>query len=92
MFILIEKQTLILKNSGKWNFFFGTKASIHSFQWGEWIGGAQSLKEKRLLYESVFVQLDGWKLILKIVEKEVFLINPKHQYHLSQREECVYGL
>ena len=26
-----------------------------------------------------------------MVEREVFLTKPRHQYHLSQRGECVYG-
>ena len=32
--------------------------------------------------------IEKWNLILKIVERDVFLMNRKHQYHLSQ---CVYG-
>ena len=27
-----------------------------------------------------------------MVQKDVFLMKPKRQYHLSQRGECVYGL
>ena len=53
--------------------------------------GAQSLKEWRLLCESVFIPIEKWTLILKMVEREVFLMNPRHQYHLSQREEWIYG-
>ena len=30
-------------------------------------------------------------LILKIVERDVFLTKPKAQYHLSRRGECIYG-
>ena len=29
-------------------------------------------------------------LTLKMVENDVFLMKPKHEYHLSQLEECVY--
>ena len=34
-------------------------------QKGEWVYGAQSWKKKRLLYESVFVTIKKWTLILK---------------------------
>ena len=78
------------KNGGKWSFSHETKASIPLSQWGEWIFGAQPFKV-RLLCESVFVQIDDWKLILKIVEREVFLMKPNLQYHLSQWRELVYG-
>ena len=44
---------------------------------------AQSLKEKRLLCESAFVPVGKWTLSLKMMETEVFLMKPKHQYHLS---------
>ena len=53
-------------------------------QRGERIYGAQSLKERRLLYESMFIQTERWTLILKMVPREVFLIKPKHQDHLPQ--------
>ena len=49
------------------------------------------MKKKRLLCESMFVQVDGRTLILKMVEREVLSMKPKHQYHLSQWEEYVYG-
>ena len=48
-------------------------------QWEECVYGAQSRNKKRLLCESVFVQIDGWTLIIKMVEKEVFPMKPKHQ-------------
>ena len=83
---------MILKTRGKWCFSYETKASIHLSYWGEWICGAQSLKEERLLWESVFVQTDEWTLIPTMVEREVFLMKRKHQYHLSQWEEYVYCL
>ena len=76
MFIPIDKQTLTLKNGGKWN-FFETKASIHLSQWGELIYGAQSLKERRLLCESMFILIKRWTLILKLAKREVFPMKPK---------------
>ena len=33
--------------------------------------------------------IEKWTLILKMVERDVFFMKPKLQYHLSQREECV---
>ena len=56
---------------------YETKASIHWSQCREWIYGAQSLKE--------------WRLIQKMVEREVFLMKPKHENLLSQWGECVYA-
>ena len=44
------------------------------------------MKERRLLCESVFVQLDEWTLILKIVEREVFLMKPKAQFIYPNEE------
>ena len=84
MIIPIDVWTFILKNKRKWSFFYGTKASIHLSQWGEWICGAQSLKVGRLLCESVFIPIEKWALILKMVERDVFLMKAKLQYHLSQ--------
>ena len=37
----------------------------------------------------MFILFGRWTSIL--VEREVFLMKPKHQYHLSQLEECVYS-
>ena len=38
----------------------------------------------------MFIPIDRWTSILKMDIREVFLMNPKHQYHLSLWEECVY--
>ena len=35
--------------------------------------------------------IEKWTLILKVVEREGFLMNPKHQCHLSEWIERVYG-
>ena len=59
-------------------------------QLGECVYDPQSRKERRLLCESVFVQIDRHTLILKMVEKDGFFIKPKHQYHLYHQGECVY--
>ena len=82
----------VLKNGEKWSFSYEMKASIHLAKQVEWIYGVQSLKEWRLWCESMFILAEGWTLLIqKLVEREVFLMKPKHEYHLSQWEECVYG-
>ena len=81
VFIPIERWTLI--NGRKISCSYVTKASIHLSQWEEWIYGAQSNKERILLCESVFILIERWTLILKIVEREVFLMKWKLQCHLS---------
>ena len=83
MFTTFDRQNLTLKNGGKWRFSYETKALIHLSQWGKWAYGAQLWKEKRLLHESMFIKIDRWTLILEMVGREVFLMKPKHQCHLS---------
>ena len=63
----------------KWSFSYETKASTHLSQWGGWNYGAQSWKEYRLLCESMFIPVKRWTLIKKLVQREVFLMRPKHQ-------------
>ena len=46
----------------------------------------------RLLCEYMFILIERWTLILKVVEKEVFLMKLKHQYHLSEQGESVYSV
>ena len=52
-------------------------------QQGECVYSAQSWKEKRLLCESMFIPIESWTPILKIVKQQVFIMKPMHQYHLS---------
>ena len=40
-------------------------------------------KKKRLLHESIFIPINRRTLIVKMVVSVVFLMKPKHQYHLS---------
>ena len=75
MFIPIDRWNLIIKNGGKWSFFIKPKRQCHLSQPGEWLYGAQSWKEKRLFYEFMFVPINKWTLILKMVERESFLWN-----------------
>ena len=60
---------------GRKVFFMKPKHQYHLSQWGEWVYGAQSWKQSRLLWESMFVPIDRWTLILKMVEREAFLWN-----------------
>ena len=91
MFNPIKKWTLIVKMVKRDVFLMRPKLQYHLSQWVECVYGALSRKKKRLLYESVFVQIDERTLILKMVQREVFLTKPRHQYHLSQCGERVYG-
>ena len=68
---MVEKEAFLMK----------PKHRNHLSQWGECVCGAQSWKEMRLLCESLFIQIEKWTLILKMVEREVFLTKPMHQYH-----------
>ena len=63
----------------------------HLSQCGECVYGAQSWNGKILLYESMFITIKRRTSILKMVEIVVFPMKPKHQYHLSQWGESVYG-
>ena len=78
---MVEKQVFLMK----------PKQRIHLSQRGECDYGTQSWKKMRLLCESMFIPIEERASILKLVEREVFLIKPKHQNDLSQREECDYG-
>ena len=83
MSIQIDKGTLILKVGEKDVFLMKPKHQHHLSQWGECVHGAHSWKEGRLLCESVFIQINERRLILKMVERQIFLMKPKLQYHLS---------
>ena len=72
-------------------FFLKPKHQNRLSQQVEWIYRAQWLNEWRLLCEFVFIPIEKWTLILKMAEREVFLMKPRHQYHLSQWGECIYG-
>ena len=44
----------------------------------EHVYGAQSLTERRLLCESTFIPIKRQTSILKMAERKVFLMKPKH--------------
>ena len=45
----------------------------------------------RLLCESMFIPIERGTSIIKMVEREVFLMKPEHQYHLSHQGHSVYN-
>ena len=71
-------------------FLMKPKQHCHSSQLGEWVYGAQSWKERTLLCEHRSVPIERQTSIPKMVERKIFLMKPKHQYHLSHRVKCVY--
>ena len=80
------------KNGRKGSFLMKWKLYYHLSQWGESAYGVQSWNESRLLRKKpAFVQFDEQTLTLKMVESNILLMKPKHQYHLSQWGKCVYG-
>ena len=83
MWILVSpiwKTNFNSKKGTKRSFFYETKASIRSSQWVKWIYGAQSLKERRLLCDFIFIPTKIRTLILKNVERKIFLLKSKHQF------------
>ena len=85
-----RKMNFNSKNGLKRSFSYEIKASFYLSQWGEWICGTWLLKERRLLCKSVIIAIQRWTLILTMVEREVFLMWPKHQYLLSQWGEMYW--
>ena len=65
------------ENGGRKSFSYETKVSSHLSQRGEWVYGSQSWKERRLLCESVLIQIDRRTLILKIGGKRSFSYETK---------------
>ena len=62
----------------------------HLSQQGECVYDAKLWNEMGLLCKSMFIPIERCTSILKLAIREVFLVKPKPQYHLSQRGECVY--
>ena len=79
-------------NGKKRCFCYETKASISLIPRGRMHLWCPIMEEKkrRLLCESMFIPTEIWTSILKMDIREVFLMNPKHQYHLFHWRECVY--
>ena len=70
---MVEREVLLMK----------PKHQNHLSQRGERVYSAQSRKETILLSESMFIPIERRTSILKMVEKQVFFMKPKHQNHLS---------
>ena len=81
MFTLIETN-FESKNGRERSFSFETMHQKRLLQQGECVYSAQSSKERILLRESMFILIGRRTSILKMVEKQVFLLQPKHQNHL----------
>ena len=62
------------------DFCYETKSSTHLSEWVEWICGVQSLKERRLLSEFVFISVDRRTLIQEKVGSKAVPMKPKHQF------------
>ena len=62
------------KNDRREVFLMKLKHQYHLSQWGEWIGGAQSIKERRLSCEFIFIPIEKRTSILKMVERKTFLM------------------
>ena len=74
----LNRQTNInSKNGGRRSFPMKPKHQYYLSKWGECVYGAESWNEKRLLCEPIFSVTERWNLILKMVEREVFLMKPK---------------
>ena len=63
-------------------FLMKPKHQCHLSQRGEWVYGVQSLKEWRLLYESVFSLIDKWTSTLKNGGKRSFFYETKESMSL----------
>ena len=92
MIIQIDEQTLILKMVESKVFLIKPKHQYHLSQRGEFVYGAQSLNQRRLLHESMFIPIDRWTLILKKRWKWSFCYGSKASIHLSQWEEWICGV
>ena len=89
MWILVyptEKRTLIQKMAEWDDFLMKPKHEYHLSQWGECVYDAQSWKERGLLGEPMFVEIDQRTLFLKMVEREVFLGKPKPRFIYPNKE------
>ena len=77
-------------NGNKRSFSYETNASISFILSRRMCLWCPILKRKTLLFESMFIPIERRTSILIMVIREVFLMKPTHQYHLSYRGECVY--
>ena len=86
MLIPVKKQTLIVIRVERDVFPLKPKLQYHLSQWRKCVYDAKSRNKGRLFCESMFEQIDEWTLILKLVERFVFLMEQKHGYHLPNKK------
>ena len=77
MFVSIDGQTLILKNSWKKSLFYEANASMSFILMSQMSLWCPIMKKNRLLCESVFVLIDRWTLTLKNGGKKNFTYETK---------------
>ena len=78
MFIPIKTRNSILKMLESEVFLLKPKHKYRLSQKGECVYSVQSWKEMGLFYASMFIPIERRTLILKMVEREVSLLKPKH--------------
>ena len=83
--------TFISKNLRKRSFSFESEATKSFIRTRGMHLYCPIMKKKRLLRESMFIPIERQTSILKMVERDVLLLNPRHQNRLSQQGECVYS-
>ena len=88
-FVLIDTRTLILKNGWKKSFLWNQSINIIYSNGENYFMVHNYEKKKRLLHQSMFIPIDKWTLILKMVGSEVFLMRPKGQF-IYPNEENVF--
>ena len=67
---MVEREVFLMK----------PKHQYHLSQWGECVYGAQSWNESKVLREFMLFPIEKWTSILKMAEREEFLMKPKHKY------------
>ena len=88
MFVQIDKRTLTLKMPKEDFFLTKPKHEYHLSQRGDSVYGLSLRKERRLLCESLVVQIDERTLILKMVGNKVFLTKQKYQFiYLNEKDD-----
>ena len=85
VFVLVYKQSLILKNGGKRSFSYEMKASMSFNLISKTSLRCPIMKRKVIIMRIHVYPILGRTLLLwKMGEKKTFQIKPKHQCHLSQ--------
>ena len=82
-----------------WHMNFDSKKWLKEklFLWNQSINVIYPIEENEFMvpnnekHEPMFILINRWTLILKIVGRELLLMKPQQQYRLSQWEKCVYG-